>query len=275
MTVDPCDAGPRGSGDDMRFFCTTLSASLFLLISAGPASPAELGEVDANVLVAVDVSGSIDGYAERLELEGLAETLIHPAFVNAVERGPVGSIGFAAYTWSSQGDHVLIVPWTRVGSLEDGSRIAADLMEIRKGVRFRHHSFQAARPWRVSLGTDVSEAIAMGTRLLGDSPFASDRALLNIFANGVDNVGDGPDRARDEAIAAGITINAMILRHQVEVVDYYRAHVQGGPGSFTISADEFGDVIDTMLTKFMLELAEWRVPDRSHGGRILALVGML
>lgn len=259
----------------MRFPRAILLAVISLPILDHPAVRADPHEVAANVLVAVDVSGSFDGYAERLELEGLAETLVHPAFVNAVERGPAGSIGFAAYTWSSQGDHVLLVPWTRTGDLADGQRIAADLMEIRKEARFRHHAFQAARPWRVSLGTDVSEAIAMGTRLLGDSPFASDRALLNIFANGVDNVGDGPDRPRDEAIAAGITINAMILRHQVEVVDYYRAHVQGGPGSFTISADESGDVIDTMLTKFMLELAEWRVPDRSHGGRILALVGIL
>lgn len=274
MTVDPCDAGPRGSGDDMRFFCTTLSASLFLLISAGPASPAELGEVDANVLVAVDVSGSIDGETQRLQLEGLAETLVHPAFVNAVERGPVGSIGFAVFTWSSQDDFVLVVPWRRIGTAADCEDVALRLSTLRLADRFAHHSYATpARPRRTSLDTDVSVAIEVAAGFLEDAPFTSGRRLLNIHANGVDNVGEAPDRARDAAVAVGITINGMILHDQPEVADYFRLHVQGGPGAFVMTVRDRSDMVATMLAKFVLELAHDRwLPSSPRSARALALI---
>lgn len=232
--------------------------------------------VDANIVVAIDVSGSIDGFAERLELEGVAEALVHPAFLNAVARGRHGSIGFAAFTWSSQGDFVEIVRWHRVDVLDDLERIAEQLGAPRRVARSRLLRRPDDRPWRTDLGTDVSEALVMGTRLLEQSPFTSDRALLNICANGDDNIGEPPDAARDRALAAGITINAMILRDQPDVAAYFRRHVRGGPGSFVLSVSDFDDVIDAMLAKFMLELAHgWRVPTWDNNGRIMALVGLL
>jgi len=243
-----------------------------LLPSQSPAASREPAPVDANIVTAIDVSGSIDGYAERLELEGLAEALEHPAFTHAIEQGRAKSIGFAVFTWSSQNDFVLIEPWQRIATSEQARAVAAQLRELRRGARFRHHSVQGKRPWRTSLGTDISAALEMGARLLRDAPFRSDRQLLNIFANGVDNVGEPPDAARDTAVAAGITINGMILRDQPVVADYFRARVQGGPGSFVMTVQHTDDMVDAMLAKFMLELADDRwVPSCPLSAQVLAL----
>lgn len=255
------------------------SASLFLsgmILVMDPAASGERRPVDASIVTAVDVSGSIDGYAERLELEGLAEALEHPAFIHAIEQGRVKSIGFAVFTWSSQNDFVLIEPWQRIATSEQARAVAARLRDLRRSARLRHHSFQGKRPWRTSLGTDVSAALEMGARLLRDAPFGSDRQLLNIFANGVDNVGEPPDAARDTAVAAGITVNGMILRDQPAVADYFRARVQGGPGAFVMTVEHTDDLVDAVLAKFMLELADDRwVPSSPLSDQVLALTSGL
>ena len=90
---------------------------------------------------------------------------------------------------------------------------------------------------------------------MATTPFRADRRLINLCANGEDNVGDGPDRARDRAAAQGVTVNGVVLAQRDDLAEYLRAHVQTGAGSFVIQVGEPGEVAEAMLRKFLLEIA--------------------
>jgi Ca-activated chloride channel homolog len=227
-----------------------------------PAARDQQIRTDANIVTAIDVSGSIDVGAERIELMGLAQALVHPAVVHAIHAGPNRRIGFSAFTWSSAGEFVELVPWTVIGSQRDAEEAAAPLLQAyrlpRMGTRgLARHS--PRRPWRPSMATDVSMAIEHAVSVLGKAPYPSERRVINICANGDDNVGIGPAAARLRAGAAGILINGLILGKQDDVTAYFRKHVQTGFGSFVIQARKPGDIIDAMLRKFVMEIA-WRPP---------------
>src|SRR5919106_2144125 len=85
---------------------------------------------DANLITAIDVSGSINAADERLELEGMAEAVVDPRFLQAVARGRHGRIGFVAFTWAN-GEFVSLVPWTLIGSSSDAEQVAEHLRTAR------------------------------------------------------------------------------------------------------------------------------------------------
>lgn len=213
----------------------------------------ELTLTDVNLVTAIDVSGSVDRDDEKLELIGMADALLHPAVLQAIDDGHHGRIGFVAFTWSSEGDFIELVPWTAVGSRSDALRVAERLREAHK-VR-RYWAKAQPRRWRTFLETDISAAIERAMAALADAPFAAARSVVNICANGEDNVGIGPDGARDLAAARGIVINAVALLPQPGLADYFRAHVQTGMGSFVLEARSLGDVVGAMLRKFVTEIA--------------------
>jgi Ca-activated chloride channel homolog len=214
---------------------------------------------DANIVTAIDVSGSIDVDAERIELVGLTQALVHPAVLHAIHAGAHRRIGFSAFTWSSAGQFVPLIPWRVIGSAEDAEEAAALLVAVYRvprmdGSKARFHA--ARRPWRTGMGTDVSAAIEHALGELSSAPFATGRRVINICANGRDNIQNGPSIARHRADAAGIVINGLILGERDGVVDYFRRHVQTGVGSFVIQALESDDIIDAMLRKFVMEIAQ-------------------
>jgi Ca-activated chloride channel homolog len=236
--------------------CRWLSLCLLVFLS-WPASAQQA--TDANLITAIDVSGSIDAADERLELEGMAAAVVDPRFLQAVARGRHGRIGFVAFTWAN-GEFVSLVPWTLIGSSSDAEQVAARLRAVRGKpmLGYAMPSRGDRRPWRTGYATDVSAAIERAIEVGAQAPFASSRRIINMCANGIDNVGDGPDVARDAADAGGMIINGLILGHRADaraIADYFREHVQAGPGSFVIEARDFEDVAAAMLAKFLFELA--------------------
>lgn len=221
---------------------------------------------DANLITAIDVSGSIRAADEHLELEGMAAAVLDPRFLQAIARGRHGRIGFVAFTWAN-GEFVSLVPWTRIASASDAALVAARLRSAR-GKSVAGYVMAAAgkrrmripghRPWRVGQATDVSEAIEHAIEVASAAPFASRRNVINVCANGIDNIGGQPSRARAAAVAKGITVNGLILGEREnagDVAAWYRDHVQAGPGSFVIEVRDFEDIASAMLAKFVLELA--------------------
>jgi hypothetical protein len=244
--------------------CTLILAAVAPEATAAdqPATHGGLIQTDANIVTAIDVSGSIDLHAERIELMGLAEALVHPAVVQAIAAGVHHRIGFSAFTWSSAGEFVSLVPWRVIGSARDAEEAAASLLRAYRVPRMgwsRARLHATRPPWRTGMGTDLSAAIEHALSELTAVPFVSDRQVINICANGWDNVQEGPALARGRADAAGIVINALLLGQRQEVADYFRRHVQTGFGSFLIQAQEPSDLIDAMLRKFVMEIA-WRPP---------------
>jgi Protein of unknown function (DUF1194) len=230
---------------------------LCLIVNLGcPAFAQEA--TDANLITAIDVSGSIKEPEEVLELEGMAAAVLDPRFLQAIARGRHGRIGFVAFTWAN-GEYLTLVPWTLIASRADALQLAERLRAAR-GKPFHGYAMRVPgnrRPWRTGHATDVSSAIARGIQVAALAPFASDHRIINMCANGIDNIGVGPDAARDEADARGIIVNGLILGDREdagEIADYFRDHVQAGPGSFVIEARDFEDLADALLAKFVFEL---------------------
>jgi hypothetical protein len=222
---------------------------------------------DANLITAIDVSGSINAADERLEFEGMAAAVVDPRFLQAIARGRHGRIGFVAFTWAN-GEFVPLVPWTLIGSNADAEQVAEHLRTAR-GKPVVGYATSAPgsssmrtpanrRPWRTSQATDVSAAIERAIEVGAGAPFASHHTVINMCANGIDNIGDGPAAARDRADAKGLLVNGLILGHRAdagEIAAYFRDHVQVGPGSFVIEARDFEDIASALLAKFLFELA--------------------
>jgi Protein of unknown function (DUF1194) len=114
------------------------------------------------------------------------------------------------------------------------------------------------RPWRTGHATDVSAAIERAIEVSAAAPFDSWHNVINICANGIDNVGEGPATARDRANDRGLIVNGLILGDRedaAEIATYFRDHVQAGPGSFVMVARAYRDITSAMLAKFLVELA--------------------
>jgi hypothetical protein len=239
---------------------------LLLAMIALLGTPAQAQEAaDANLITVIDVSGSIKPADERLEFEGMAAAVADPRFLQAIVRGRHGRIGFVAFTWAN-GEFVSLVPWTLIGSKADADQVAERLRNAR-GIPVMGYAMPAPantpgdRPWRLSQATDVSATIERAIEVGAATPFASHHNFINIWANETDNVGAGPDAARDRADARGLTVNGLVLGNRSdagETATWFREHVQAGPGSFVIEARAFEDIASAMLAKFLFELAAVR-----------------
>jgi hypothetical protein len=224
------------------------------LLAAAPAQAGAPAITDANLITALDVSGSIKDHDLALELEGMAQAVTHPLFLQAIEQGQHGRIGFVAFTWSS-GEMQALVPWTVISSRPEAERVAQALLKVRGTQRANDANLNW--PWRSHRATDVSAAIEWATRIGAVAPFIGGRTVINMCANGIDNTGAGPDLARDLAAMQGAVINGLILGRRddsAEVAAYFRRHVQTGDRSFVIEARDYDDVIDAMLAKFVMDL---------------------
>ena len=240
----------------MLRFAISISVAV-LLPALSTTVGAQALPTDANLITAIDVSGSVDPSAEALQFDGIADAIVHPAFLQTVAAGHHGRVGFAALTWSSHGHFVTLIPWTAIDSPATAAAVAAQLRRVRTPPRQFPPSTAGAepRPWRRDLLTDVSGMIEHASRLLTRAPFASAREVINILANGPDNVAEGPDAARAWALSRGVVINGLVLGSDDELVTYFRERVQCGPGSFVIATHAPSDVSWAMLQKFLLDLA--------------------
>jgi hypothetical protein len=228
-----------------------------LMLAQATTVGAQALPTDANLITAIDVSGSVDPATEDLQFDGIADAILEPAFLQTVAAGYHGRVGFAAFTWSSHGHFLTLVPWTAIDSPTTAAKIAAQLRKVRSRPRQFPPSSPGSepRPWRRDLMTDVSATIEQASGLLARAPFATAREVINVLANGPDNVADSPDTARAWAISRGIVINALVLGSNAEVVAYFREHVQTGAGSFVLATQQPSDVTWAMLQKFLLDLA--------------------
>jgi hypothetical protein len=233
-----------------------LSLSLLALL-VWPVAAREA--TDANLITAIDVSGSINAAEERLEFEGMAAAVVDPRFLQAIARGYHGRIGFVAFTWAN-GEFISLVPWTLIGSKQEAEQVAG-LLRAARGMPTMGYAMPVPsrmRPWRTGHATDLSAAIDLAIDLSAGAPFDSWHNVINICGNGIDNVGEGPAAARDRANSQGLIVNGLVLGNRDDAADvaaYFRDHVQAGPGSFVMVARAFQDITRAMLAKFLVELA--------------------
>jgi hypothetical protein len=250
-----------------------LTRLLGLVLAAGPAvcAPVQASEAffqdmrtDANVITAIDVSDSIGRHEEWLQQTGLVRALMDPRFVDAATGGLHRRIGFAVFTWSSDGRFDALVPWTIIGSAEQAAQVSAAIASVelidRSGygggdVEDARGEDEVITPER---RTDISGAIDHASLLLASAPFETSRSVMNICADGVDNAGigsqDGVRESRDRAVAKGLIVNGVAMGDQQGLRQYFRSNVIGGRGSFVMKLSSPSEAGKIMAEKFRRDL---------------------
>ena len=217
-----------------------------VLVSAA-AARAQLREgtilpVDLELLLAVDVSSSVDGGEFELQMKGLADAFRNPAVLDAIELAGERGIAVALIQWSSWNSQRLSVDWMRVG---DPASAAAMADRIAATPRFGDGG-----------STAIAGAIRFGTRQFEINGFEAERRAIDISGDGAANQGAQPSQYRDIAVASGITINGLaILNDNAQLDDYYLNYVIGGNAAFVVRAIDYRDFAAAILHKLVREIA--------------------
>jgi uncharacterized protein DUF1194 len=236
-----------------------------------PARAAETN-VDVELVIAVDVSYSMDPDEQALQREGYITGLTSPEFLNALHQGLHGKIAITYFEWAGATDQRVVVPWRLI----DGPAAAqAFVDEI------------AHAPYRRAYRTSISGALRFAQPLFEGSGFRGLRRVIDVSGDGANNQGVPVTITRDEALERGITINGLpiLLKRpsaatmDIENLDvYYEDCVIGGPGSFVIPITERDQFREATRTKLVLEIAGRQPPARiipaaTKAPRISCLIG--
>lgn len=205
--------------------------------------------VDVALVLAVDVSRSIDPDEAVLQREGYRNAITDPRVIEAIRAGMMGGIAVAYVEWAGIEYQRVVLPWMRIASAPDAQRWAEALAEAP----------------RVSLSwTSISGAIEMSRRVLTDCPFEATRRVIDVSGDGVNNSGPPAEMARDAAVADGIIINGLPIINDrptfgrmppVPLDTYYRDSVIGGAGSFMEVAVDFESFGTAVKRKLIREIA--------------------
>ncbi|WP_420347971.1 DUF1194 domain-containing protein [Pelagibius sp.] len=252
-----------------------LFRTLIVVLVLGIAAPLQRAQAQAdastlatdfNLITAIDVSDSISRHEEWLQLTGLSRGVVHPGFLSLVREGLMQRIGFMAFTWSSDGQVRIVVPWTVIAGPEDAARIAAQLRDApridRSHYDGNHQAPHAGGGAAVSTGgmTDIAQAVGAATRLAAGAPYRGRRAVINILSDGVDNAGFDPAMLRDEAIRLGATVNGVVFGGRSDLPAYFRENVIGGPGAFLMTVQDPEDLPKALEKKFWRDLIAGHTP---------------
>ncbi|HYD30752.1 MAG TPA: DUF1194 domain-containing protein [Azospirillaceae bacterium] len=213
-----------------------------LLMGAAPA-PAPTGNVDLELVLAVDASASITGGTLEFQLRGHADAFRDPQVAAAISSGPTRSIAVTMVSWSDPGSMKVLVPWTVVGSMEDCQAFAT--------------AIEGARREELAGSTGIGSALEEATGLFAANTIDAPRKTIDLVSNGFNNSGPDPTTARDRAVAEGITINALaILDEYPWLEEYYTESVIGGPSSFVKTAESRESFAEAILQKMIAEIAQ-------------------
>ena len=208
--------------------CFGLAAGLALVLlpeQVGANKPVPVADRCALAIVlAADISASVNDHEFRLQMNGFASAIRHPDFANRLA-GAGDGIAITLVLWSSTKQQFQVVDWTLVSDARAAHALASRIEHV-------------ARP-RTLLGTGTAVGAAMlySAKLLSDAPFKCWRRVIDVSGDGRSNVGPKPTIARDLIVAQGITINGLaIVSDEPDLNDYYRDHVIGGDGAFVIVA---------------------------------------
>jgi len=222
----------------------------------GKPSAAATTDVDVELVIAVDVSYSMDPDEQALQREGYIVGLTSPEFLNALQQGAHGRIAVTYFEWAGAADQRIVVPWRLI----DGPVAAKAFTDA-----------IAAVPYRRAYRTSISGALHFALPLFEASGFRGLRRVIDVSGDGVNNQGDPVAIVRDTVLERGITINGLpiLLKRpspatmDIEDLDiYYEDCVIGGPGAFVIPIRERGQFREATRTKLVQEIASREVAPR-------------
>jgi Protein of unknown function (DUF1194) len=205
--------------------------------------------VDIELILAVDVSYSMDMDELAIQREGYAQAIISKEFLQALKAGPTGKVAVTYFEWAASGDQKIIIPWRVIDGPETADAVANEIMKT---------------PIRRASRTSISGAIYFAMPLFDENPYRGLRRVIDISGDGPNNNGAPVTGARDTALEKGITINGlpiMVKEPSYSTMDidnldyYYEDCVIGGPGSFVVSIKDRDKFKEAIRTKLLLEVA--------------------
>ena len=221
----------------------------------GPQLSENLPSVDVELVLAVDVSYSMDMDELAIQREGYAQAIISKEFLQALKTGPNGKISVTYFEWAASSDQKIIIPWRVIDGPETADAVANEIMKT---------------PIRRASRTSISGAINFAMPLFDENPYRGMRRVIDISGDGPNNNGSPVTVARDAALEKGITINGlpiMVKEPSYSTMDidnldfYYEDCVIGGPGSFVVTIKDRDKFKEAIRTKLLLEVAG-RTPGR-------------
>jgi hypothetical protein len=219
-------------------------AHLFTLAIAALAlhagTPAWAVPVDLALVLAVDVSESVDAEEYELQHEGIARAFETAPLVEAIRGGKRGAIDVLVLEWSDRDKQVVTVGWTRIFDAASATGFAA-----------RVRATQRSSNGLTAIG-DALVAAEAALILVPDEPA---RRVIDVSGDGMANIGPPPQHIRDRLVAQGITINGLaILKSEPWLDGYYSDYVVGGPGGFLMEVEDFPSFIAAMQQKLLSEV---------------------
>jgi uncharacterized protein DUF1194 len=229
-----------------------LAAALSIPASAVPRladTRADAIPVDVELVIAVDVSYSMDPDEQKLQREGYVQALTSREFLHALHEGAHGKIAVTYFEWAGQFDQKIIMPWRLIDGPEAADAVANEI---------------ASAPYRRASRTSISGGLLFGSKLFDTSGYRGTRRVIDVSGDGANNAGELIVPVRDGVLAQGITINGlpiMLKRPNPNTMDiedldiYYEDCVIGGPGAFVVSIHNTEQFVDATRTKLILEVA--------------------
>ena len=236
------------------------AAGLALAASAAPTlrfadkSPNAI-PVDVELVIAVDVSYSMDPEEQALQREGYVMALTSREFMRALREGANSKIAITYFEWAGQFDQKIIVPWRLIEGPESADAVANEI---------------AAAPYRRASRTSIAGALTFAKPLFDHSGYRGLRRVIDVSGDGANNAGPLIVPTRDDVLSAGITINGLPIMLKrpargtmdIENLDiYYEDCVIGGPGAFVVPIHDRKQFVEATRTKLVLEISG-REPER-------------
>ena len=206
--------------------------------------------VDLELVIAVDISRSMDYEEQALQRDGYVEALRHPEVVAAIQSGVTGRVAITYVEWAGPFQQAVVVPWTTVSDMAEAESFAAMV---------------GAAPIIRERGTSISQGLEFSADLFEISGLDAPRQVIDISGDGPNNMGLPVAPVRDRIVAQGITINGLPIMirpayavgpYSIPDLDiYYEDCVIGGPGAFMITVDDMAQFAVAIRRKLVLEIA--------------------
>lgn len=242
----------------MRLAAAWLLATGFALY-CGSAGAAE--RVDLLLVLAADVSRSVDATKFHLQREGYAEAMTNPQVVEAIRSGVNGRIAVCLVEWSGVGSQKLVIDWSVISNSTSAHQFGDGIVEAPRSFADR---------------TAISGGIDFAMAQIERAPFEASRRAIDVSGDGTNNSGREVTAARDDAIAKGVTINGLVILSDTPLVwnpehtnppgglaEYYRRNVVGGPRAFVMVAQDFASFGQALVKKLIAEIASGVPPRRA------------
>lgn len=195
------------------------------LLTSFTSSALEEINVDTELQLLLDVSGSVDSSEYQLQLDGYANAFASNDLQQAILSGPIGSIAVQLIMWSGSSQQEVMIDWSLIDSIESASSLSSSIMAL-------------ARPFAGY--TAIGSAISFGYPTFQNNGFDGTQNVIDVSGDGTNNSGVSPSEARALALSNGInTINGIVITNSQAVQDQYMNDVVGGDDAFMLATSDF------------------------------------